>query len=179
LALTGERFVGLVAEDFAEVGNRNAQFRLRRHGERLESETADGGRRVVASHPVKKGSKGGHGCPQIRWVTRVVVIADGQEDDEAGTRASSNSRTAYSSRSSDPATAQALWRSRDSVHDDPFGGCRNVGRPASRSYPVVPEWRTPLNLSDGVTHMVQQGAPVRGSRATLRRDHRDRTSTVP
>jgi hypothetical protein len=79
-ALAGERFVGLVAEDIAQVRDRSAQFGLLRHGERVEPETADGGCRLVAAHPVKNCREGSHGCPQICRVPRVVVIADRQGD---------------------------------------------------------------------------------------------------
>ena len=54
LTLAGERFVGLVAEDIAEVSDRGVDFGDPRCGEGVERETGDGGRRFVASEPVEK-----------------------------------------------------------------------------------------------------------------------------
>ena len=59
LTLAGERFVGLVAEDIAEVGDRGGDFGDRRRGEGTEGETGDGGRRFVASEPVEKSGEDG------------------------------------------------------------------------------------------------------------------------
>src|SRR6476646_5853102 len=56
-ALTGERFVGLVAEHIAEVGDRSADFRDRRRGGGTERETCDGGRWFAASEPVEEGGE--------------------------------------------------------------------------------------------------------------------------
>jgi hypothetical protein len=63
LALAGERFVGLVAEDIAEVGDRGADFGVRRRGEGTEREPGDGGRRLVASAPIEKGCEDSQGVP--------------------------------------------------------------------------------------------------------------------
>ena len=60
--LVGERFVGLVAEDLAEVGDRECDFRERRRRERTEREPGDGGGRFEASEPVEgrlRGLSGG------------------------------------------------------------------------------------------------------------------------
>jgi hypothetical protein len=48
LTLAGERFVGLVAEDVAEVGDRGGEFRDCRSGEEIECE--DSGNRFIESH---------------------------------------------------------------------------------------------------------------------------------
>jgi hypothetical protein len=52
LALAGERLVGLVAEDFAEVGNRGVDAWRGRDGEGTERETGDGGCRFVVAAPI-------------------------------------------------------------------------------------------------------------------------------
>ena len=57
-ALAGERFVGLVAEDIAEVGDRGGDFGEPRCGERTERESGDGGRWFIASEPVEEGRRG-------------------------------------------------------------------------------------------------------------------------
>jgi hypothetical protein len=52
LTLAGERFVGVVAEDFAEVGDHGADFGEGRCDQGTDSEASDGGRRFVPSEPV-------------------------------------------------------------------------------------------------------------------------------
>ena len=42
--------------------------------------TGDGGCGFVAAHPVKNRSEDSHRCSHARWVTRVVVIVDGNGD---------------------------------------------------------------------------------------------------
>jgi class 3 adenylate cyclase len=54
LALAGERFVGLAAEDLSQVGDRGAELGDPRRRQRSEREPGDGGRRFVASEPVEK-----------------------------------------------------------------------------------------------------------------------------
>jgi hypothetical protein len=55
LTPAGERFVGLVAEDTAQVGDRGGDLGdARRRRERTEREPGDGGRRFVASEPVEQ-----------------------------------------------------------------------------------------------------------------------------
>ena len=58
LALAGERFVGRLAENIAEVGDRGAQLGYGRRGEGVDGEPADGGRRFIASEPVEKSGEG-------------------------------------------------------------------------------------------------------------------------
>ena len=70
LALAGERFVGLVAEDVAEVGDRGGDFGDPRRGDGTEREAGDGGRRFVASEPVEKSGEDGQ-----RGADRVVSPA--------------------------------------------------------------------------------------------------------
>jgi hypothetical protein len=53
LALVGERFVSLVAEDVAQVGDRGAELR-KRCAQGIECETGDGGCRFEASEAVEK-----------------------------------------------------------------------------------------------------------------------------
>src|SRR4051794_38774363 len=54
--VTGERFVGLVAEDIAQVNYRGAELGKRRHciGTETDCETDDGGRRFIASDPIEE-----------------------------------------------------------------------------------------------------------------------------
>jgi hypothetical protein len=80
LTLAGERFVGLVAEDIAEVGDRGGDFGDRRRGERTERETADGGRRFVASEPVEKSGEDSQRDADGCGVARIVVAADCQTE---------------------------------------------------------------------------------------------------
>jgi hypothetical protein len=64
LTLAGERFVSLVAEDFAQVGDGGAELGDPNRGDGTEGEAGDGGRRFVASEPVEK--NGG---------TRIAVVS--------------------------------------------------------------------------------------------------------
>ena len=77
-ALAGERFVVLVAEDIAEVGDRRVDLGNPCCGKGIERETGDGGRRFVALEPVEKG---GENCQRVKdrgGVARVVEVADRQ-----------------------------------------------------------------------------------------------------
>ncbi|MGO9694178.1 MAG: hypothetical protein ACLPYO_10365, partial [Mycobacterium sp.] len=76
LALAGERFVGRVAEDVAEVGDRGAEFGDPRRRERAEREPGDGGRRFVAFEPVEKNGEDGQRDVDRRGVARIVEVAD-------------------------------------------------------------------------------------------------------
>jgi hypothetical protein len=76
--LRGERFVGLVAEDIAEVGDRGGDFGDRHCGEGTEGEPGDGGRRFVASEPVEKnGEAGQRGADFSIGRRRVPIIMEG------------------------------------------------------------------------------------------------------
>ena len=77
LALAGERFVGLVAEDIAQVGDRGVDFGDSRCGEGIERETGDGGRRLITSEPIQTRGEGSQSGTHIDGVARVVVVADG------------------------------------------------------------------------------------------------------
>jgi hypothetical protein len=61
LTLAGERFIGLVAEDIAEVGDRGVDLGEGRAGEGVDSKAGDCGRRFVASESVGKGAEDGDG----------------------------------------------------------------------------------------------------------------------
>jgi hypothetical protein len=61
LTFVGEGFVGLVAEDFAEVGDRGGDLTERKCGEGTVRETDDGGRRFAASEPVEEGGEDSQG----------------------------------------------------------------------------------------------------------------------
>src|SRR5271163_5018575 len=52
LTSPGERFVGLVAEDIAQIGDGGSELGVRCCGEDTEGEASDGGRRFNASEPV-------------------------------------------------------------------------------------------------------------------------------
>ena len=80
LTLAGERFVGLVAEDVAEVGDRGGDFGRRRCGHGTEGEAGDGGRRLVASEPVEKSGEDGQRDAERRGVARIVPVADCQSE---------------------------------------------------------------------------------------------------
>ena len=54
LTLTGERFVGLMAEHIAKVSDRSADLRDRRRGGGIERESCNGRRCFMASEPVEK-----------------------------------------------------------------------------------------------------------------------------
>ena len=68
LTLAGERFVGLVAEDIAEVGDRGGDFGDRRRGEGTERETGDGGRGFVGVRAGRKERRG------LASGTRIVAV---------------------------------------------------------------------------------------------------------
>src|ERR1700747_1891365 len=57
LTSPGERFVGLVAEDIAQIGDGGGELGVRCRGEGAEGEASDGGRRFIASEPGEKGSE--------------------------------------------------------------------------------------------------------------------------
>ena len=54
LTLAGERFVGLVAKDPAQVGDRCGDFGKHPGGHGVDCETGDSGRSFMVSEPVKK-----------------------------------------------------------------------------------------------------------------------------
>ena len=78
--LAGERLVGLVAEDIAEVGDGGADFRRSRGSEVVEREPGDGGRGLMASDPVQEDGEHSKGAANHGGVTGVVVVADRQSD---------------------------------------------------------------------------------------------------
>jgi hypothetical protein len=80
LTLAGERFVSLVAEHAAEVGDRGGDFGDRRRGDGTEREPGDGGRRFVACEPVEKSGEDGQRGTDRRGVARIVVVADCQSE---------------------------------------------------------------------------------------------------
>jgi hypothetical protein len=57
-ALAGERFVGLVAEDVAQVGDRGAELGDPRRRQRTKREPGDSGRRFIASAGRIKAGRG-------------------------------------------------------------------------------------------------------------------------
>jgi hypothetical protein len=79
LTLAGERFMGLVAEHLAEVGDRGGDFGERRCGDGTEGEAGDGGRRFVASEPVERTARMASG-PRIDavspalWKLRIASV---------------------------------------------------------------------------------------------------------
>ncbi len=78
--LAGERFVGLVAMDFAEVGDRFAELGERRRRKGAECETGDGGCRCEASEAVEDHRESCQGGTVKGGVARVVAVTDGQSD---------------------------------------------------------------------------------------------------
>jgi hypothetical protein len=80
LTLAGERFVSLVAEDIAEVGDRGGDLGDRRCGQGIEAEAGDGGRRFIASEPVEDSGEDGQCGADRRGVARIVVVADCQSE---------------------------------------------------------------------------------------------------
>jgi hypothetical protein len=76
LALAGERFVGLVAEDLAEVGKRPGGFCEAGYGPRnYAGGPGDRSRRLVSSKSVKECSKQTQNTADY-GVARVVIVAD-------------------------------------------------------------------------------------------------------
>jgi hypothetical protein len=53
IARGAPRFMGLVAEDVAEVGDRGVEYGERRRGDGPEREPDYGGRRFVATEPIE------------------------------------------------------------------------------------------------------------------------------
>jgi hypothetical protein len=76
LALAGERFVGLVAEHIAEVGDRGVDLRKNRPRIRAGGDPADGGGGFVVPQPVQEGGEYGQRAEQEGEIARVVVVAD-------------------------------------------------------------------------------------------------------
>src|ERR1700736_313508 len=76
----GERFVGRVAEDIAEVRDRGGDFGDGRRGQGTEGETCDGGRRFDASEAVEEYRESCQGEKDVGDVARVVEVGDGQSD---------------------------------------------------------------------------------------------------
>ena len=79
-ALVGERFVGRLAEDFAEVGDRGGELADCRRGDGIECETGDGGCRFEASEAVEEYRESCQGETDVGDVAGVVEVADGQSD---------------------------------------------------------------------------------------------------
>ena len=80
LTLAGERLVGLVAEDLAQVGDRGGDLGQGRAGEWVDGESGDGGRRLVASEPVEKNGEDGQRAAERRGVAAIVEVADRQRE---------------------------------------------------------------------------------------------------
>ncbi len=78
--IAGERFIGLLAEDIAEVGDRSAELGDCRRGEGTEGEAGDSGRRFVAPEPVEKNGEDGQRDADRRGVARIVEVADRQSE---------------------------------------------------------------------------------------------------
>jgi hypothetical protein len=78
--LAGERFVGRVTEDIAEVGDGGGDFGGRRCGDGTVREAGDGGRWFIASEPVEKNGEDGQRAADRRNVARIVVVADRQSE---------------------------------------------------------------------------------------------------
>jgi hypothetical protein len=70
LALAGQRFVGLVAEDIAEMSDRCGDFGKNLRGHGAEGETGDGGRGLMLSEPVEKIGEHGEGGTRPVWSMR-------------------------------------------------------------------------------------------------------------
>ena len=77
LTLAGERFVGRLAEQIAQMGDRGAELGNPQRGERIERETGDGGRRLVTSQLIQGRGEGSQNGTHVGGATRVVVVADG------------------------------------------------------------------------------------------------------
>jgi hypothetical protein len=80
LALAGERFVGRLAADVAEVGDRGGDFGDPRCGDGTEREAGDNGRGLVASESVEKSGEDGQRGADRRGVARIVIVADRQSE---------------------------------------------------------------------------------------------------
>src|SRR6201995_2979711 len=80
LTSPGERFVGLVAEDIAQIGDGGGELGVRCRGEGAEGEASDGGRRFIASEPVEKGSEDSQLETDHCRFARVVEIPDSKCD---------------------------------------------------------------------------------------------------
>ena len=76
----GERFVGRLAEDVAEVGDRGGEFTDSPLSHGTDREPGDGGRRFVAPEPVEKSGEDGQRDADRRGVARIVVVADRQSE---------------------------------------------------------------------------------------------------
>src|ERR1700756_2082338 len=78
LTSPGERFVGLVAEDIAQIGDGGGELgvRCRGGGGAREGERCAGGPRFIASEPVEKGSEDSQRETDHGRVARVVEIPD-------------------------------------------------------------------------------------------------------
>jgi hypothetical protein len=76
LTLVGERFVGRLAQDLAQVGDRGGDSADPRRRERTEREPGDSGRRFIASEPVEKNGDDGQRDADYRGVARIVEVAD-------------------------------------------------------------------------------------------------------
>ena len=75
LTLARERFIGRIAENIAQVGDRGRHFREAR-GEGVERATDDSGRRLVTSEPVEKSGEHRQGGTDKGDVAGVVAVAD-------------------------------------------------------------------------------------------------------
>ncbi len=78
LALAGERFVGLVAENIAQVRDRCADLGEPTPRQGTERETGDGGRGFVAPEAVEKDGEGSQRGTDRGDVAGVVEVADCQ-----------------------------------------------------------------------------------------------------
>src|SRR5215472_424307 len=79
LALAGERFVGLVAEGFAEVGDGNVRLWNERSRVGRGGESTDGGGRFVVPKPVEQWDEDGQRLRQQEEAAGVVVVPGWQD----------------------------------------------------------------------------------------------------
>src|SRR6516225_10763494 len=77
-ALAGERFVGLVAKDIAEVGDRGGDLRDPSCSEGIERITGDGRGGLIVFESVQEGGERRQGDMDNGGVAAVVVVADRQ-----------------------------------------------------------------------------------------------------
>src|SRR5262245_32203387 len=80
LTLAGERFVGLVAEHIAQVGDRGGELGECRSGEGTERETRYGGCQFEASEAAEEYRESCQGGTNKGDVARIVEVADAQSD---------------------------------------------------------------------------------------------------
>jgi protein-S-isoprenylcysteine O-methyltransferase Ste14 len=139
LALVGERFVGRLTEDIAQVGDRGGEFGDCRRGEGIECETGDGGCQFEASDAVEESRESCQGAT-VTWLRR--------PNPQTGSPPPMPGFPAHSGR--------RVFR----LHSEWLAGLRSIATSDRRKQPSALTRSLPSSVAPPYPHRPGAGAPV-------------------